>query len=387
MRFIHTADWHLGKILNGERLTDLQSKVLDDLLALVDETGAEAVVIAGDIYDRSVPPEEAVELFDCFVNRLVGEKGKKLLYIAGNHDSDERIEFGAKVMASGGVFIRGTLQDDLSPVVLHDEYGPVYFSLIPYMTPERVRSVWGMENLTFEEAMDFVANKSMEAVRQAAEGETLRTVAVSHAFVTGGSLSGSERELSVGGSGEVKAESFSQYTYTALGHLHAPQRMGENIWYSGSPLKYSLNEYSQKKAFLIVDIDAHGEVRVDSREIKPMRDLRLLENLSFQETLDRAEGETESEREDFLWIKLNDREPVLGAMERLRVRYPNILSLELVNRGSVGEDRVDDGRRLMAKSKEMLFESFFEEVTGEKLTDKERSILQNEIKQAEEESI
>ena len=238
MRFIHTADWHLGKILNGERLTDLQSKVLDDLLALVDETDAEAVVIAGDIYDRSVPPEEAVELFDRFVNRLVGEKGKKLLYIAGNHDSDERIEFGAKVMASGGVFIRGTLQDDLSPVVLHDEYGPVYFSLIPYMTPERVRSVWGLENLTFEEAMDFVATKSMEAVRQAAEGETLRAVAVSHAFVIGGSLSGSERELSVGGSGEVKAESFSQYTYTALGHLHAPQRMGENIWYSGSPLKY-----------------------------------------------------------------------------------------------------------------------------------------------------
>lgn len=387
MRFIHTADWHLGKILNGERLTDLQSKVLDDLLALVDETDAEAVVIAGDIYDRSVPPEEAVELFDRFVNRLVGEKGKKLLYIAGNHDSDERIEFGAKVMASGGVFIRGTLQDDLSPVVLHDEYGPVYFSLIPYVTPERVRSVWGMENLTFEEAMDFVANKSMEAVRQAAEGETLRAVAVSHAFVTGGSLSGSERELSVGGSGEVKAESFSQYTYTALGHLHAPQRMGENIWYSGSPLKYSLNEYSQKKAFLIVDIDAHGEVRVDSREIKPLRDLRLLENLSFQEALDRAEGETESERENFLWIKLNDREPVLGAMERLRMRYPNILSLEWVNRGSVGEDRVDDGRRLMAKSKEMLFESFFEEVTGEKLTDKERSILQTEIKQAEEESI
>ncbi|MDO4203456.1 MAG: exonuclease SbcCD subunit D [Selenomonadaceae bacterium] len=384
MRFIHTADLHLGKVLNGERLTDLQSKVLDDLLALVDETGAEAVVIAGDIYDRSVPPEEAVELFDSFVSRLVSEKGKKLLYIAGNHDSDARINYGAKIMSSGGVYIRGDLQKEPEPVVLHDEYGPVYFSLIPYVTPERVRSVWGEENLSFEEAMDFVAGKEYEAIKAAAsEGAALRAVAVAHAFVTGGSISGSERELSVGGSGEVKAESFAQYTYTALGHLHGPQRMGERIRYSGSPLKYSLNEYAQRKAFLIVDIDGAGAVSVTEREIVPARDLRLLENISFQEVIEGAEAETAARREDFLWLKLSDREPVLGAMERLRERYPNILSLEWVNRGTVGEDRVDDGRQLMSQSKEKLFESFFEEVTGEKLSDEERDILRKEINRAE----
>ena len=384
MRFIHTADLHLGKVLNGERLTDLQSKVLDDLLALVDETEAEAVVIAGDIYDRSVPPEEAVELFDSFVNRLVMEKGKKLLYIAGNHDSDARINYGAKIMSSGGVYIAGDLQREPKPVVLNDEYGRIYFSLIPYVTPSRVRSIWGEENLSFEEAMDFVVSKEIEAVtKKAAEGESLRTVAIAHAFVTGGSISGSERELSVGGSGEVKAESFSDYTYTALGHLHGPQRIGEKMWYSGSPLKYSLNEYAQKKAFLLVDIDGDGEVSVEKRYIKPLKDLRLLEKVTFKEVIDKAGNMTPSEREDFLWLKLDDKEPVLGAIERLREHCPNILSLEWVNRGTAGEDRVGDGRQLMSQSKERLFESFFEEVTGDKLSDDEREVLRGELGKAE----
>lgn len=385
MRFIHTADLHLGKMLNGERLTELQSDVLDDLLKLVEKTGAEAVVIAGDVYDRSVPPEEAVELFDRFVNTLVWEKGKKLLYIAGNHDSDKRINYGAKIMAPGGVFVGGILQADPAPVILQDEYGPVYFSLIPYVTPERVRSVWGKDNLSFEEAMELVVDREREAINKlAAPGEALRSVAVAHAFVTGGSASGSERELSVGGSGQVRAESFSPYTYTALGHLHGPQRIKENIWYSGSPLKYSLSEYDQTKAFLIVDIDGKGNVSVERREIIPTRDLRLLDNLSFQQVIVEAEDLPLSKREDFLWIKLNDREPVLGAMERLRERYPNILSLEWINRGNAGEDRVTDSRQLMSQSKEKLFESFFEEVTGEQLTEEERLVLRQEITESEE---
>ncbi len=385
MRFIHTADLHLGKMLNGERLTELQSDVLDKLLRLVEETGAEAVVIAGDVYDRSVPPEEAVELFDRFVNTLVCEKGKKLLYIAGNHDSDKRINYGAKIMAPGGVFVGGILQDDPIPVILHDEYGPVYFSLIPYVTPERVRNLWGKDNLSFEEAMDFVVDRELDAVRKlAAPGEILRSVAVAHAFVTGGSVSGSERELSVGGSGQVRADSFSPYTYAALGHLHAPQRIKGNIWYSGSPLKYSLNEFNQTKAFLVVDIDGTGYVSVEGREIIPKRDLRLLDNVSFQQVIAEAEKVPLAKREDFLWIKLIDREPVLGAMERLRERYPNILSLEWINRGNAGEDRVTDSRQLMSQSKEKLFESFFEEVTGDKLTEDERIVLRQGIKESEE---
>lgn len=388
MRFIHTADLHLGKMLNGERLTELQSEVLADLLKLVEKTKAEAVVIAGDVYDRSVPPEEAVELFDRFVNTLVWEKGKKLLYIAGNHDSDKRINYGARIMAPGGVFVGGILQADPAPVILQDEYGPVCFSLIPYVTPERVRSVWGKDNLSFEEAMEFVVDREREAISKlVVPGETLRSIAVAHAFVTGGSVSGSERELSVGGSGQVRAESFLPYTYTALGHLHGPQRIKENIWYSGSPLKYSINEYNQSKAFLIVDIDGKGNVSVERREIIPKRDLRLLDNLSFQQVIAVAEDLPLSKREDFLWIKLNDREPVLGAMERLRERYPNILSLEWINRGNAGEDRLTDSRQLMSQSKEKLFESFFEEVTGEQLTEEERLVLRQGIIESEEGAI
>lgn len=385
MRFIHTADLHLGKTLNGERLIELQSNVLDNLLKLVEETEAEAVVIAGDVYDRSVPSEEAVELFDRFVNTLVCEAGRKLLYIAGNHDSDKRINYGAKIMAPGGVFVGGILQEVPRPVILRDECGLVFFSLIPYVTPERVRNLWGKDNLSFEEAMDFVVGREWDAVRKlAAPGEVLRSVAVAHAFVTGGSVSGSERELSVGGSGQVRADSFSPYTYAALGHLHAPQRIKENIWYSGSPLKYSLNEFNQTKAFLIVDIDGKGDVSVERREIIPKRDLRLLDNVSFQQVIAEAERLPRSKREDFLWIKLIDGVPVLGAMERLRERYPNILSLEWVNKGNAGEDRVTDGRQLMSQSKEKLFESFFEEVTGDKLTDEERKVLRQGIKESEE---
>lgn len=367
MRFIHTSDWHLGKSLKGQSLLDDQAHVLDELLRLIDDQKAEAVVIAGDIYDRSVPPSEAVELFDEIVLKLV-ERRLPILAIAGNHDGARRLNFGTKLFERSEFFMRSLLRADAEPIILNDRFGEIYFSLLPYFEPSGVRDIFGVsENISFDEAGAlFIENARSKLPRG------VRSVAIAHAFITGGARSDSETQ-SVGGADNVNAAHFDGYDYVALGHLHKPQRMGaDSIRYSGSPLKYSFDEWTHRKGALSVELDQNGRASIEFLSLTPKHDLVVIED-TIENILKREPSK------DYVAVRLTDKTPVLNARAKLEPKFPNVLSLEKIG---IVRDRTEL-RRLEGISLLEQFEDFFYYQTEEKLTEEERSAFEECLKEVE----
>ena len=371
MRFIHTADWHLGRLFFGRHLTDDQAHVLDELVHLARDARAEAVVIAGDVYDRAVPPVEAVELFDEVLSRLLLDEKLKVLYIAGNHDSAARLGFGSRLLAGGGVFVAGQLQADAAPVILDDAHGKVAFSLLPYMEPATVRFAYGeaAEDLAgFDEATSFAVARAAALVP-----EGCRSVAVAHAFIAGGASSESERPLSVGGSDSVSPACFAPFSYTALGHLHAPQQAGAaNIRYAGSLMKYSFSEAGQRKGATVVDLAADGSVTVEEVPLAAPHDLRVVRGTLAEILEDR---ERFPKNEDYTAVELMDKGPVLDAHGKLSAVYPNLLQVTrpglMEQAGTVREQ----GRKKLDRPDDVLFGEFFADMTGEALDEAQKKEL------------
>ena len=371
MRFIHTADWHLGRLFFGRHLTDDQAHVLDELVHLAKDARAEAVVIAGDVYDRAVPPVEAVELFDDVLSRLLREERCKVLYIAGNHDSAARLGFGSRLLAGGGVFVAGQLYADAPPVVLDDACGKVAFSLLPYMEPATVRFAYGeaAEDLAgFDEATSFAVARAAACVPKGC-----RSVAVAHAFIAGGASSESERPLSVGGSDSVHSACFAPFSYTALGHLHAPQQAGApNIRYAGSLMKYSFSEAAQRKGATVVDLAADGSVTIEEVALAAPHDLRVVRGTLEEILEDRARF---PKSEDYTAVALMDKGPVLDAHGKLRTIYPNVLQVMrpglMEQAGTVREQ----GRKKLDRPDDVLFGEFFADMTGEALDEAQKKEL------------
>jgi len=362
MRFLHTSDWHLGRIFHGVHLTDDQAHLLEQFLDCIQDTRPDAIVIAGDIYDRAVPPTEAIELLDETFSRIILDHHVPIILIAGNHDSPERLGFGNRLLARQGLHVAGSLLGSPQPVVLNDEHGPVYFLPLTYAEPALVR-----ERLQEPEASDHeqaLASLIRHSLRQVPENS--RKVAVAHAFVAGGLTSDSERPLSVGGSGMVGAQLFAPFHYTALGHLHNSQKAGaEHIRYPGSLMKYSFAEANQAKGINLVELNAQGEAQIESIALTPRRDVRILEGY-FQEIL--KNSASLGHAQDYLQIVLKDSEPILDAMGQLRTLFPNVLSLErpLLSPASILSGPTADHRKL---SEKQLFASFFEQMTGQTLTE------------------
>lgn len=370
MRWIHTADWHLGKLFEQRSMTQDQAYVLEELLDIVKEEKAEAVVIAGDVYDRGVPPQEAVDLFGSVLRRLT-ERGVKVLYIAGNHDSASRIDFGRGIMEQAGVFARGRLDAALSPIVLEDEAGPVYFSLLPYAGPAEVRSCFGTEEgMSFDAAMAAMVGRARQEIPAG-----VRSVAVAHAFIAGGISSESERPLSVGGSDQVSPKRFAGFSYTALGHLHGPQKAGaEMIRYSGSLLKYSFDEAGQKKGVLVVDLPAAGSASAELIPLVPCHEVRVLKG-DFESLRDPSFDT--GDKDDYLKIELTDRDLVLNSFDRLREVYPNLIALEQPNRigaeaSAAGDLRLEGAQRM---SNLELFARFYQDQAGKALSPEQEKVV------------
>ena len=367
MRFIHTADWHLGKLFGQRHMTEDQAYVLEGLLALCRDVRPDALVIAGDVYDRAIPPPEAVELFNNILTRLA-EQGIKVLFIAGNHDSAVRLHFGAQLLRASGIYPAGTVRADEAPVVLSDEFGPVYFSLIPYGDPPHVRAAFSVEEaLSFDAALTVQIAAAREQIPPSA-----RSVAVAHAFVIGGQVSESEHALSVGGSDQVSAENFTAYSYAALGHLHAPQRAGaENIRYSGSLLKYSFDESRQKKGVELVELDAEGMASHTFYPLTPRHDVRIVSGL--MDELMREDFDP-LPHDDYICVELLDTDAVLAAHEKLRRIYPNLFT---ITRPNINVNRLSSAERSYERGQSdlHLFSDFFAEVTSDELTDMERREL------------
>lgn len=330
MKFIHTADWHIGKLFYGEYLTEEQEWILKNrFLPLVDDEKPDVVLLAGDVYDRSVPPSEAVELLDEMIYEIVGRRKIPFIVISGNHDSSQRLSFGGRLMESGGLFMVGDIKRSVKPIVLEDEWGAVVFAPIPYAEPGTVRTVMKDETVkTHEEAVLSLSNYLLSKI-----DKNIRKIAITHEFVAGGSTSDSERPLSIGGTDLIRAEIFKPYNYTALGHLHSPQRAGfDNVRYSGSLLKYSFSEVTQKKGVIVGELSKDGEVKTKFVPLKPRRDVRIISGL-FEDLMKNESLFTD----DFLQIELTNDGPVIDAMARLRTHFPYVMALQTKKRVQTGE--------------------------------------------------
>ncbi len=361
MRFLHTADWHLGRMLAGYSLLDDQAHVLDQFVALVRETRPDAVLLAGDVYDRAVPPADAVALLDDTVARLAA-CGVPLVAIAGNHDSPERLGFGSRLFAGGGVHIAGPLGATPLRVPLADAHGPLHIVALPYAEPAVVREVLGRDDL---DSHDAAMGALCDVVRAATPAGT-RVVLVAHAFVAGGEESASERALSVGGSGVVAPERFDGFAYVALGHLHRPQLAGgPRVRYSGSLLKYSASEALQRKSVSLVEVDAAGAAQVEEITLAPRRDLRVVTG-----ELDTLLREPPSD--DYIHVRLLDREPPHQPAERLRAVFPSLLGVEFAGVDAPGSLDVTAIERTRRRSDLEVFDDFVRAMTGEAMSDAER---------------
>lgn len=323
MKFLHLADLHLGKRVNGFSMLEDQAHILRQILAILDDEQPDGVLIAGDVYDKSVPSVEAVGLLDGFLTELRA-RGVPVLLISGNHDSPERLAFGGRVMDSCGIHISPVYDGALAPVTLHDEFGPVHVWLLPFVKPAHVRR-W-FPDADIESYTDSVA----EAIAHMDIDTAARNVLVTHQFVTGGARSGSE-ELSVGGTDNVDSGVFAPFDYVALGHLHGAQHIGrETIRYAGSPLKYSFSEARQHKSVTVVTLDEKGDVQVRTAALTPLRELREIRG-SYDELTARSFYEHTTYRSDYLHLILTDEQDVFDAMSRLRTIYPYLMTLDYDN--------------------------------------------------------
>ena len=385
MRILHTSDWHLGRLFHRVHLTEDQAHVLDQLIEVARAERPDVIVVAGDLYDRAVPPPQAVELLDEVFTRLTSELSIPTIAIAGNHDSAERVGFGARLLGQRRLHIAGTVGQARS-VTLDDAHGSVDFVLVPYAAPEVVRAICGDERVRGHEA---ALRSQLEALGPAPSGR--RRVAIAHAFVEGARTCDSERPLTVGGAGTVAASVFEGFDYVALGHLHRPQDVATpgakaRIRYSGSLLPYSFSEVGYDKSVSLVELDAAGVSRVQEIPLSPRRKVRVMQG-RFEELLAGPPSE------DYLLVRLDDREPILDAMARLRARFPNVLVVERTKLGPSGHDAreaLQDPRRIDTLE---LFEQFYRTVVAaedeaeRELDEADRTLVAEAVAAAREASV
>lgn len=389
MKFLHTSDLHIGKRLYELSMLEEQRAALEQIRRIASEEAVDAVVIAGDIYDRAVPSTEAVSLLDEFLTGLAEEK-LPVIMISGNHDCGERVAFADRILERQGLYIVGSCENGPKDVVLTDEKGRVHFICLPFVKPAAAgaqSSAGAVEKLLSE-----------LPVRQGAEkaGQD-RYVLVAHYFVTGEQgeepqLSDSETGLSVGGLDSVPASLFQGFSYVALGHIHKPQRMGwGNVYYSGSPLKYSFSEALQEKGVNIVKLDGEGEVTVTRRLLTPIHDMRCIRgplkelmNICRQEPEPKEKGLKASDVEDYLQVTLTDKEELIDPMGTLRSVYPNVLQILLEKNDISGEQEYES--RLMGERKSiaLLFADFYEMLRGEPLDEIRKKYVEEAVREAED---
>lgn len=379
MKFIHTADWHLGKLVHQLHMTEDQEYILDQFIELVKAEQPDVVIIAGDLYDRAVPPKEAVDLLNRTLVKLIYDLNIPVLAISGNHDSPDRLNFGSELFRRQQFYLQARLKDAWKPVRIPDQYGQVNFYLIPYIEPSEVRK-------EFDDEIIETHHQAMEAILKRIKADQVtddRHIFVGHAFLAGGMESESEERLSMlGGAPYISAELFNDFSYVALGHLHQPQKVKkETIRYSGSILKYSFQEANHKKGVTIVELDGEGVSSIRQERLKPKRDMRVKEGYIHELLEVNEEG-----MEDYLHIKLLDEGQILDPMGKLRKKFPNVLSLERVGLiGKAHTEQLSSVQERKQMSHMELFESFYKEVKGNEMDQDRRNAITTVINEIQEE--
>ena len=378
MKLIHLSDLHIGKRVNEVSMLEDQEHVLLQILQIIDVEKADAVLIAGDVYDKSVPSAEAVTLFDDFLCRLA-KRNIPTLIISGNHDSPERLAFGNRLMESAGIYLSPVYNGSITPLTLSDRYGTVNFWLLPFIKPAHVKRFYpdaGIESYT-------------DAVRVAIEKMGIdtaqRNVLLTHQFVTGAATCESE-EISVGGSDNVDAAVFEGFDYVALGHIHGPQNIGSNrVRYCGTPLKYSFSEANHYKSVTVVELGDKGEVELHTVPLTPLHDMRVIRG-SFAEVTDRA-FYRDTATDDYLQVILTDEEDIPEAIGKLRVVYPNIMKLTYDNTRTRTNQLIDGAEDVEQKSPLQLFAELYEQQNNHPMSEEQSRFTQDLIESILEDKV
>ena len=364
MKFVHLSDLHLGKRVNEFPMLEDQKYILRRILQILEREKPDAVMIAGDVYDKPVPPAEAVSLFDDFLVRLAN-LSLQVFVISGNHDSAERIAFGGRLMDASGIHMAPVYNGESAPFMMRDEYGEIRIYMLPFIKPADVRHAFPGED----------AGSYTEALRTAISHMDVdfsgRNILVAHQFVTGAARSESE-DISVGGMDNVDASVFDGFDYTALGHIHGPQHIGrETVRYCGTPLKYSFSEKDHRKSVTVVTMKEKGTAEIRTVPLDPTHDMREIRGTYNELTLKANYEGTATE--DYLHVILTDEDDVPDALVRLRVIYPNIMRLDYDNTRTRNADRTAVPERTEQKSAIGLFEEFYEKQNGRAMSEEQRA--------------
>lgn len=367
MKFLHVSDLHIGKRVNEFSMLEEQKYILKVYLEIIDRENVQGVLMAGDIYDKMIPSQEAVQVLDEFLTELV-QRQLYVFIISGNHDSPERLSFGGSILSKQRVFISPVYHGEIEPVTLQDEYGTLQVYLLPFVKPATVRPFFP----------DVAIESYHDAVKTAVEAMKIdtsrRNMLLSHQFVTGAERSESE-ELSVGGLDNVGVEVYDGFDYVALGHIHRPQNMGrETVYYAGTPLKYSFSEVNHKKCAVLVELKEKGTVEIEKIPLIPRRDLRIVKGTYMEITA--LEYYRNENTQDYLHVILTDEQEIPEVMGKLRPIYPNIMKLTYENKRTGEKQEITPYYEEKKKSPMELFQEFYYLQNNQELNAQQTSFLE-----------
>lgn len=377
MKIMHLSDLHIGKKVNEYSMLQDQIYILKEILQIIDDEKVETVIIAGDVYDRSLPPNDSLGLFDEFLYQL-SSRNVNVFVISGNHDSPERISYCGRMMTENKIFLSPVYDGNVKPITLNDDYGEVNFYLLPFVRPADIRRYFPDENI----------ENYTDAVKVAIDNMNVdfneRNILVTHQFVTGAELSESE-DIIVGGTDNVSGEVFDGFDYVALGHIHREQTVGkDNIRYCGTPLKYSFSEAKHIKSVTILDFNDKGNIEYSKIPLTPFRDMREIRGTYYELTLKSSYESTNTE--DYLHITLTDEEDIPDAIGKLRSIYPNIMKLDYDNLRTRGSGTVDAIENIESKSPFELFAELFKQQNNQDMSEEQEEIMRNLIDKIWEEN-
>ncbi|MDB2093916.1 exonuclease SbcCD subunit D [Clostridium paraputrificum] len=392
MKIIHTGDWHIGKIVNEFSMIDDQRYILNELIKLINLEKPDVLIIAGDIYDRSIPPVEAVDLLNEVFSKILIDNKVKIVAISGNHDSGERVSFGSKILEKEGLYIQGIIEYEIKSIRIDDEEGNVNFYMIPYVDPAILRRKFNNPEIrNHNDAMKAVINRIKPSLN-----ENERNIVVTHGYVTykrkdaidkdGENLyeladlevSDSERPLSIGGTDLIDSDNFDCFDYVALGHLHGRQKVGrEEIRYSGSLMKYSFSEINHKKGVVIIEIDGNKKINIRQEELRPKRNMRIIKGPLDE--LIKAGLEDCSNREDYIQAILTDEGEIIDPIGKLRSAYPNIMILKREEKKDIGTSLTAASKGYKSKTELELFEEYYDRLGSGEFTEEKKEVIRNVV--------
>ena len=378
MKFIHLSDLHLGKRVNEFSMIGDQTYILGEILRIVDREAPDAVLIAGDVYDKPVPSAEAVSLFDDFLTSL-SKKELQVFVISGNHDSSERLAFGSRLIGKSGIHLSPVWNGKVGPHVLRDEFGEVNVYMLPFIKPVQVRHFFSDEEIkTYTDALQV-------AIREMHMQPEGRNVLMTHQFVTGAERSESE-EISVGGADNVDASVFDGWDYVALGHLHGPQNAGsERIRYCGTPLKYSFSEIRQEKSVTVVELKEKGSLTVRCVPLVPLRDMAEIRG-TYEELMRKSFYENTTYENDYMHIILTDEEDVVEGAAKLRTVYRNFMKLDYDNKRTRHTEAITGTADAETKTPLELFSELYEKQNGAPMSEEQEAFVTGLIEKVWEEA-